>query len=75
MPVLPTTRSAIGLVKDAVNSLEGTVEDKLTAIRKAIRNQTVTLSGKLELIDATLKAGFADNAKRYRPCGGCHRIP
>ena len=54
---------AIGLVKAAVNSLEGTIEEKLTAIRKAIRNQTVTLSGKLELIDATLKAGFADNAK------------
>ena len=49
-------------MKEAVNSLEGTVEEKLDAVRKAIRRQTVSLAGKLDLIEGAIEAGLADNA-------------
>ena len=54
---------AIDLVKDAIGSLQGSLEEKLAAVEKAVRDQTTDLSAKLVLIEGTVKAGFADNAK------------
>ena len=54
---------AIDLVKDAIGSLQGSLEEKLAAVEKAVRDQTTDLSAKLVLIEAAVKAGFADNAK------------
>ena len=54
---------AIDLVKDAIGSLQGSLEEKLAAVEKAVKDQTTDLSAKLVLIEGTVKAGFADNAK------------
>ena len=54
---------AIDLVKDAIGSLQGSLEEKLAAVEKAVRDQTTDLSAKLVLIEGAVKAGFADNAK------------
>ena len=54
---------AIDLVKDAIGSLQGSLEEKLAAVEKAVKDQTMDLSAKLVLIEGTVKAGFADNAK------------
>ena len=54
---------AIELVKDAIGSLQGSLEEKLAAVEKAVRDQTTDLSAKLVLIEGTVKAGFADNSK------------
>ena len=52
---------ALALVKNAIETLEGSLEDKLAAIEKAVKNQTTDLSAKLALIQGTVEAGFADN--------------
>ena len=54
---------AIDLVKDAIGSLQGSLEEKLAAVEKAVKDQTTDLSAKLVLIEGTVKAGFADNSK------------
>uniref|UniRef100_UPI004024DB7C hypothetical protein n=2 Tax=Candidatus Cryptobacteroides bacterium TaxID=3085639 RepID=UPI004024DB7C len=54
---------AIDLVKDAIGSLQGSLEEKLAAVEKAVKDHTMDLSAKLVLIEGTVKAGFADNAK------------
>ena len=54
---------AIDLVRTAIGSLQGSLEEKLAAVEKAVRDQTTDLSAKLVLIEAAVKAGFADNAK------------
>ena len=54
---------AIDLVKDAIGSLQGSLEEKLAAVEKAVKDQTTDLSAKLVLIEGTVKAGLADNAK------------
>ena len=54
---------ALDLVKDAIGSLQGSLEEKLAAVEKAVKDQTTDLSAKLALIEGTVKAGLADNAK------------
>ena len=54
---------AIDLVKDAIGSLQGSLEEKLAAVEKAVKDQTMDLSAKLVLIEGTVKAGLVDNAK------------
>ena len=54
---------AIELVKDAIGTLQGSLEEKLAAVEKAVKDQTTDLSAKLVLIEGTVKAGFADNSK------------
>ena len=54
---------AIDLVKDAIGTLQGSLEEKLAAVEKAVKDQTTDLSAKLVLIEGTVKAGFADNSK------------
>ena len=60
---LADNAKAIDLVKDAIGSLQGSLEEKLAAVEKAVKDQTMDLSAKLVLIEGTVKAGFADNAK------------
>ena len=55
---LADNAEAIKLVKQAVESLEGTVEEKLKAINETIESQTNTLSGKLAAIQGSLDAGL-----------------
>lgn len=49
---------AIDLVKDAVDALEGTVEEKLAAINETIGSQTNTLSEKLAAIEGAIQSGL-----------------
>ena len=49
---------ALGLIQDAIESLEGTAEEKLAAIEEAIKSQTTSLTTKLEAIEAAMEDGI-----------------
>lgn len=51
------------LIMQAIESLEGTLAEKLSAIDTAVCNQTLALWVKLGLIEAGLKEGLSDEAK------------
>ena len=57
---------AIDLVKDAIGTLQGSLEEKLTAVEKAVKDQTMDLSAKLVLIEGAVKTGLADNAEAIK---------
>lgn len=48
------------LILQAIESLEGTMEEKLDAIDTAIQDQSISLEGKLDLINGELNSGLAD---------------
>lgn len=50
------------LIRQAIASLEGTMEQKLAAIETAVNNMNVSLTAKLALIEAAIDSGFADVA-------------
>ena len=50
----------LGLVSQAVSSLEGTLGTKLAAVESAVASLTTSLSSKLALIETALVNGFAD---------------
>ena len=52
--------SAQELLKAAIESLGGTLADKIAAIEKAIGSQTADLSAKLGLIETAVQEGFAE---------------
>ena len=52
--------SAMTLVRQALASLEGTLEEKLAVVEAAIQSQTTSLELKLALVEAAVKEGFAD---------------
>lgn len=52
-------QAAIDLVRQAVASLTGTVEQKLAAIGEAVKSQATSLETKLALIEAAVSNGFA----------------
>ena len=52
--------SSQDLIQKALETLTGTLEEKLDAIIAAIASQTTCLETKLDLIEAALKTGFAD---------------
>ena len=52
--------SAQELLKSAIESLGGTLAEKIAAIEKAIGSQTTDLSAKLGLIETAVKEGFAE---------------
>ena len=54
---------AIGLVEDAIGSLEGTVETKLDAVKRAVNRQTKELGQKMNLIRAAVRNGLVKNAE------------
>ncbi len=49
---------AIDLVKDAIGSLQGSLEEKLAAVEKAVKDQTMDLSAKLALIEGAVNSGL-----------------
>ena len=57
---LVDSQSGQDLIKEALETLNGTLEEKLAAIEEAITSQTTSLAGKLDLIEAALKTGFTD---------------
>ncbi len=57
---------AIDLVKDAIGTLQGSLEEKLAAVEKAVKDQTMDLSAKLVLIEGAVKTGLADNAEAIK---------
>ncbi len=56
---LADSQTAIDLIRQAVASLTGTVEQKLAAIEEAVKSQAVSLEAKLALIEAAVSNGFA----------------
>ena len=50
------------LLLQAVEALEGTVEEKLAAIEEAVKAQTNSLETKIGLVEAAVKEGLADSA-------------
>ena len=63
---LADNAKAIDLVKDAIGSLQGSLEEKLAAVEKAVKDQTTDLSAKLVLIEGAVKTGLADNAEAIK---------
>ena len=57
---LADSQAAMKLIQQAVESMSGTMEEKLAAIETAIKNQTTSLEMKLGLVEAAVNAGFAD---------------
>ena len=57
---------AIDLVRTAIGSLQGSLEEKLAAVEKAVKDQTMDLSAKLVLIEGAVKTGLADNAEAIK---------
>ncbi len=53
--------TALGLIKDAVNAIDGTAQEKLEAIKTAITTQTTSFETKLGAIEAAISGGFADD--------------
>lgn len=54
------SKATDGLIQTAIESLTGSLEEKLAAIETAIKSQTTSLETKLDLIEAALKVGFTD---------------
>ena len=50
----------VKMIQQALSSLGGTVNQKLTAIRTALESQSTDLSSKIALIETALTNGFAD---------------
>ena len=57
---LADNQTAIKMIRQAVASLGGTLEEKLDAISAAVQSQTTGLETKLALIEAAVTNGFAD---------------
>ena len=59
---LADNQKAIEMIRQAVASMGGTLEEKLDAILAAVKSQTTDLETKLALIDAAVTSGFADSS-------------
>lgn len=59
---LANRQTAIELVRKAVESLDGTMAQKLAAIETAVQAQATSLETKLAVIEAAVQNGFADAA-------------
>ncbi len=57
---LADANSGQKLILQAIESLEGTMEEKLDAIDTAIQDQSISLEGKLDLINGALNSGLVD---------------
>ena len=58
---LADNQAAMAQVRQAVASLSGTMEEKLTAVAAAVQAQTTSLETKLALVEAAVSNGFADS--------------
>ena len=59
---LADNQKAIEMIRQAVASMGGTLEEKLDAILAAVKSQTTDLETKLALVDAAVTSGFADSS-------------
>ena len=59
-------KAAQELLRQAIASLSGTADEKLTAIEAAVKSQTASLETKLGLIEAAVTGGFADVAAQQK---------
>ena len=57
---LASDAQVIQLIQEMMKSLEGTLEEKLSAIEEAVKAQTADLEAKLALIEAAVQGGLAD---------------
>lgn len=57
---LASDAQVIQLIQEMMKSLEGTLEEKLSAIEEAVKAQTTDLEAKLALIEAAVQGGLAD---------------
>ena len=58
---LADNQKAIEMIRQAVASMGGTLEEKLDAILAAVKSQTTDLETKLALVEAAVTSGFADS--------------
>lgn len=56
-------QSLLSLTQEALSSLSGTLEEKMSAVESAVVAESVSLETKLCLIEAAVQSGFADTAK------------
>ena len=59
---LADNQKAIEMIRQAVASMGGTLEEKLDAILAAVKSQTTDLETKLALVEAAVTSGFADSS-------------
>lgn len=59
---LAESDALMGLIREALATLGGTMEEKLAAIEAAVKSQTTALETKLALVEAAVSGGFADSA-------------
>lgn len=61
---LADNQSAMEQIRQAVEALGGTLDEKLAAVEAAVKSETMGLETKLGLIDAAVASGFADDCAR-----------
>ena len=59
---LAESDAMMDLIREALATLGGTMEEKLAAIEAAVKSQTTALETKLALVEAAVSGGFADSA-------------
>ena len=57
---LTLDQSVLDLIREALSSLGGTMDEKLAAVMAAMQDQATALETKLALAEAAVTAGFAD---------------
>lgn len=57
---LAESGSMVDLIKEALASMEGTIEEKLAAVEAAIAEQTMALETKMALVEAAVATGLTD---------------
>ena len=58
---LADSQAAIDMIRQAVSSMGGTLQEKLDAVSAAVKSQATGLETKLALIEAAVTNGFAGN--------------
>ena len=58
---LADSQSAADLIRQGLEALDGTLDEKLEVVEAAINAETTSLEAKLGLIDAAVQCGFADD--------------
>ena len=59
---LAESSSMMDMIKEALASMEGTIEEKLAAVEAAMAEQTTALETKLALVEAAVAAGLANSS-------------
>lgn len=59
---LAESSSLMDMIKEALASMEGTIEEKLAAVEAAMAEQTTALETKMALVEAAVAAGLANSS-------------